>query len=127
MTILKEQNLILHIINDVKICGNSSYQSWQRLLVLHPTIEWLSASLYLNGDNNTNEDSYKLKDCMLQNFINNNNLEMKYQLGKYATEIDNLKKAQPKLKVKNAPSKKSSSAEQILNSNKPKRRIRRNP
>jgi hypothetical protein len=59
---------ILRTINDVKTRWNSSYQSWQRLLVLRPAIEWLSATLHLNhGDDSANEDSRKLKDCMLQN------------------------------------------------------------
>lgn len=36
-------------------------------MVLRPAIEWLSATLHLNDDDSANEDSCKLKDCMLQN------------------------------------------------------------
>ena len=57
---------ILRSINDVKTRWNSTYQSWKRLLILRPAIEWLIATLHLQNDDSAKEDSYKLKSLMLE-------------------------------------------------------------
>jgi hypothetical protein len=59
---------ILRTINDVKTRWNSTYQSWKRLLVLRPSIEWLAATLHLQNKDGVKEDSYKLKSLMLEDY-----------------------------------------------------------
>ena len=67
LEIVKETEFkILRNVNDVKTRWNSTYQSWKRLLILHPAIEWLVAILHLQNEDGTKEDSYKLKSLMLE-------------------------------------------------------------